>query len=228
MNIAIVDDQHEYLEYTKNILYSLESSLNITCFDNPFDFLESVNEFQAVFLDIAMTDMDGITISKLISKNDIVIIFMTSHKELMINAFGKNVIGFILKENLKEGIYKYYKEITSENLSQKIIIQSANGKLEFDVDDIVYIHYCLRNIEYHFVNLSTYEQKNINLKDIVPYLTNSFIMINRSTYVNTKYITKFQNGYVYFGKKKLEVSRRRKKEIEIKLIERKLGNCIKL
>lgn len=71
MNIAIVDDDINFLNIVKSKLLNLDYNLSISCIDNPYDFLENINLYNYVLLDIDLPGIDGITISKQLRKNDI-------------------------------------------------------------------------------------------------------------------------------------------------------------
>ena len=58
-------------------------------------------------------------------------------------------------------------------------------------------------------------------------LNDDFILINRNIIINLAYASNYRNGNVYLMKKKLPVSRRRAKELQIKIIERKLAHVKK-
>lgn len=223
MNIAIVDDDINFLNIVKSKLLDLDYNLSISCIDNPYNFLENVNLYNYVLLDIELPGIDGITISKQLRKNDISIFFITSHKELMIKAFGKNVEGFILKDNLDEGISDFLQFLTYYNKEYiKIYVNSNEIKIHFN--DILYICYSLRDIDYHLINNQKIVQKNTNLKDVISNLNEDFVLINRNTLINLNYIDRLKNGYVYIRNKKFEVSRRKLKNLKIKIFERRFYN----
>lgn len=224
LNIAIVDDDIYFLNIIKNKLLSLNSHLSISCFKNPYDFLEKTNEFHYVLLDIELPEIDGITLSKQLRKNNISIFFITSHKEFMIKAFGKNVEGFILKENINQGIYDFLQLIKKHMEEECIKIHINDKKINICFLDILYIYYSLRDIEYHLINNQKIIQKNINLKDVAAQLNDDFVFINRNTLVNINYVNQMKNGCIYIRNKKFEISRRKLKNVKIKLFERRLNH----
>lgn len=108
MKIAIIDDDVYFLNLIKNKLLKLNYNLALECYQDPYEFIEHINDFNYVLLDIEMPEIDGISLAKQLRNNIISIFFITSHEELMIKAFGKNVEGFILKDDLDDGINKFY------------------------------------------------------------------------------------------------------------------------
>ena len=59
-------------------------------------------DFDILILDIEMEDVDGIVVKNYFQKRkkDTIIIFVTSHNEMMSQAFGVNVMGFVAKSYL--------------------------------------------------------------------------------------------------------------------------------
>ena len=59
-------------------------------------------DFDILILDIEMEDVDGIAVKNYFQKRkkDTIIIFVTSHNEMMSQAFGVNVMGFVTKSYL--------------------------------------------------------------------------------------------------------------------------------
>lgn len=88
----------------------------------------------------------------------------------------------------------------------------------------MYVIYTLRDIEYYLNNNEIIIQKNTTLKDVTDLLNDDFILINRTTLVNIKYANKFKNGNLYIRNKNFTVSRRKIKDVKIKLFERRFDD----
>lgn len=223
MNIAIVDDDKYFLDLIKDKLLKYNHRLSIQCYQHPKDFIVNVDEVDYVLLDIELSGIDGISIAKQLRNNNISIFFITSHQELMIKAFGKNVEGFILKDDLDTGLIAFLKFVYDhENEFLKIIVDGCEVCIYFR--DILYISYLLRDIEFYLTNNKKVVWKNQNLKDIIELLNDDFCLINRHTIVNIEYVEYLKNGNIYIRNKKLAVSRRKIKNIKIRLFERRLNN----
>ena len=224
INIAIVDDDINFIKILEKKLYILDNKLKIICYTNPFDFIEDVNNIDYVLLDIGLPQLDGITLSKQLRNYNISIFFITEHKELMIKSFGKNVEGFILKENLDEGLSNFIQFVNKNKNSDFFTVLIQHQELRIFFSKILFIQYNLRDVEFIFTNKKRFVQKNVNLKDIIKQLNNDFILINRNTVVNINYIEYLKNNYIYIRGYKFKVSRRKIKNIKIKLLERELNN----
>ena len=166
MKWAIVDDQIEYLSIIKTIIQELKPYIEIDIYESGQAFLKYSDLYQLVFLDIDMPDLDGLKVARMLRSYDLNIVFITSYSDKMIDAFGKNVIGFVLKNDLKSGlkriINEYYQEINEPYLT------IINNQIEAIIylDEIVYLTYNLRDITFHLLNQANQTIKEKNLKDI--------------------------------------------------------------
>ena len=100
MRIAVCDDQVIYREeLIKQCKTILNENTYYGCFDSGECLLHAEEEFDLLFLDIEMTGMDGIQVKDILEQkqSSMKIIFLTSHEERMIEAFGNHVIGFLKK-----------------------------------------------------------------------------------------------------------------------------------
>lgn len=227
MKIAIVDDNKDWLLIIKNILININKQLNISCFEDGFVFLKKAMEYELVFLDIDMPNIDGLMLSKLLCEHDINIIFVTAYEDKMIQAFGKNVIGFVVKDNLNNGLSKLLSDLSIQATKPYLMLQYKETEIKIYFEEIVYISYYLHDINFHLLNQEDILIKDKNLKDFEMLLNDDFMLINRSTIINLAYARNYRNGNVYLMEKKLPVSRRRAKELQIKIIERKLAHVKK-
>lgn len=227
MKIAIVDDNKDFLLIIKNILININNQLNISCFEDGFAFLKKAMEYELVFLDIDMPNIDGLTLSKLLCEHNINIIFVTAHEEKMIQAFGKNVIGFVVKDNLNNGLTKLLSDPSIQANKPYLMLLNKQTEIKIYFEEIVYISYYLHDINFHLLNQEDILIKDRNLKDFEMLLNDDFMLINRSTIINLAYASNYRNGNIYLMEKKLPVSRRRAKDLQIKIIERKLAHVKK-
>lgn len=224
VNIAIVDDDIVFLDMIKKKLLDMDKNLNIICYTKPYDFVENIDNIDYVLLDIDLPQIDGITLSKQLRNNDISIFFITSYKELMMKAFGKNVEGFIVKDDIDNGIEHFLKFIVWKKEKKSLIVNLHNNKIKLYLDDILFINYSLRDIEYYLINNKKIIQKNKNLKDVISLLDENFFLINRSMIINLKYVHDFKNGFVFVRNYHFKVSRRKIKSLVVKLFEKEICN----
>lgn len=195
LKIAICDDD----QYMRNRIYELikdyfldkHMKVYYSYYNDGEDLLKNPEIYDIVILDIEMERIDGLKVKEKLFWERIPskIIFLTDHDELKDEAFGKNVYGFVSKNNIKS-IYKFLNIIVREYKSHCIV--SIAGE-EFDVYNITCIQggrsYChiYMNNQKETVVRKTLSEMEILLEK------NTFIRVHRSYIVNVVHIHKCQN-----------------------------------
>lgn len=212
MNIAIVDDQKEFLDIIRETVSCLE--YDFYSFTSVYDMEKTGILFDLVLLDIDMPDCDGIDYAK--KHKNLNIIFITSRDDKVKDAFGNNVYGFISKSDSKERYIKVIDEVLPQ-VNQKIItIKSGKDDFYFVERYIVYLMYIgYKRISLVYNNKS-YTIKGYSLKEIKEALSEEFIYIDKSTIVNRQMIVHFAQDELYLRsiEQSFPVSRRMRKMIQ--------------
>ena len=223
IDIAMVDDDIQFLDYITDKILKLNKEIKVFSYNNPHDFMNDIDRYKYVLLDIEMPEINGINLSKQLRDNEISIFFITIHKEMMISAFGKNVEGFILKDNIEDGLFNLINFIDRQEEKKYLNLVIDHNEIKIDFCNILSINYSLRDIEYCLLNNKRIIQKNKNLKDAQQFLNKDFIQINRTCIININHVDCMKNGYLYIKNFKYKISRRRIKDVKIKFIERELN-----
>ncbi|MGN1136241.1 MAG: LytR/AlgR family response regulator transcription factor [Oscillospiraceae bacterium] len=147
MRVAICDDEKPMQAILENLLNEYSRMRNIDVFVDKFDngrnLLKAINEreYEIVFMDYQMDDIDGMETSRLIrNKNkECVIIFVSAYPEVAVDSFEVNTFRFIVKPINKEKLFKaiddYLKSIDYDNL---LILKTHEGTWKIKVSDIIY------------------------------------------------------------------------------------------
>ena len=112
-NIAICDEERMSLEYIaekvkkKFLKYYIQTECEI--FENPMYLLEKIEKssyFQMYFLNVSMTEMDGIVVGNEIKKRDpeAKIIFLSAREADIFRTFEVGPFGFIRKSNFLDDL----------------------------------------------------------------------------------------------------------------------------
>ena len=126
MKIAVCDDNLETRKYIFQLIKKQANDCEVFLFASSEEMLKSQYDFEISFLDIKMGEISGIDLAKQIredqennNKNKSLIIFITSYREFMEEAFDVNAFHFISKpinENkFMEVFSKALKEINNVN-----------------------------------------------------------------------------------------------------------------
>lgn len=164
MRIAICDDEEIYRFNLRNELEKIIKSLDVVIdsFESGIELLKRFEkqEYDLIFLDIEMSQMDGITLSKRIREmsEKAEIVFLTSHIEFALEGYEVNalryltkpvkveklqeVISFLMKrEQNKKSIWVRNKEYEEKvQISEIIYFEAQNQNVEIHTKDRIYVH----------------------------------------------------------------------------------------
>lgn len=205
MLIAICDDDKEIAE--KIFLLCREcvgDTSEIVIFRDGNKLLEYSEDIDLIILDIEMPKSNGIEIKNKIQNinEKALIIFVTNHREFVMDAFGINVLGFIIKNELKIQLPMMLKT-ASELLDKFVLIDEL-----FDSREILYIKSEHNYGKLVLTNEKTYMVRSSmrQLEDkLIPY---DFLRIHREYIVNMRWIESFYEDKIKISGKKLPVSTR--------------------
>lgn len=198
ISIAIVDDNKQACETIHKNVTELFQPKNLEyrtfCFNNAEHLLRNLNTtFNIILLDIDMPGLSGLETAKLLRKNNVnsIIIFITSQIKYMENAFGLNVFGFIIKDEIEKKLPEILNRCIEElNTNVCFDFKTNSGFIVVQRDDIIYATMEQRKValftikDYYSLNLSKLNE----FYDVIKKFDN-FIYINRSTIVNLAYVT---------------------------------------
>ncbi|MDE5700050.1 MAG: LytTR family DNA-binding domain-containing protein, partial [Lachnospiraceae bacterium] len=151
VRIAICDDEVIYRESLKTECrmffteYSHESLwpgvAEISEFSTGRELIASDHDYDILFLDIEMPGQDGISVKEYFAEyhEKTRVIFMTCHDERVMEAFGKNVVSFLVKPLNSKAFRKVLKK-TLDDICGRVLELEENGEpLIIPVRQIKYI-----------------------------------------------------------------------------------------
>lgn len=217
MKIVIVEDEDIYFNQISAFIKELQKedvfnneNFEITRFKCGEDFLSSYipNNYDLLFADIGLPDMDGISMCTKLRDIDqkIVISFITSLSQYAIQGYTVNAVDYILKpiqyDSFKIKFLRIFK-IASKNAQEhkKYAFCDVKGKTHLvSKNEIAYITvsghkltcYTTKGIFNEFKPLSLYEKELCtNSPD------NIFMKCNSCYLVNLNYVTRYAKDFVY-------------------------------
>lgn len=197
MQIAICDDDIHFAGELKGAIETLydvsNGSLMVSVWHDGAAFLADQPECDALFLAIDMAGMDGFTVArKLRRREEIFLIFVTGHDELVYDAIKFQPFRFLRKsrlmEELPEAVEELGKAVLRRSVGSKVPFRTGTGIVCRDVDDIMYIE-----IYGHWMHvrarggddLKCYGSLTDLEKQLEPF---GFIRTHKSYLVNCQYI----------------------------------------
>ena len=229
LKIAILDDNEEAISELSSYLTTYkkenEIELQISTFNNGFNFLDSIKEgFQIVFLDIDMPGINGLDVARKLRTTDknIIIVFVTNMASCAINGYEVEATDFLVKPIRKEQISFCMSKCLSkivESPYKKLTIKTKEGYVSIKDNEIIYIEVNLHSLIYH-TRSGIYEAYG-SLKDLELILDESkFSRCNSCYLVNLDFVQKIDGDECVLPTEKLPISRSKKK----KFIEKFLSN----
>ena len=216
--IGICDDEIIFQEMIKEEVQRIFLKNNVSCkiktYQEGKSMLKDISLLDIVLLDVNMPYLNGIKIKEKLSNENCSIIFISSHHEMIEQAFGKNVMGFVRKDELKKLEPKLEKIINQMQSKKRIYI----NKDLTHTDEIVYLKAEGAYTDVHLYNKepSCVSKKLKDMSNELPM--NIFIRVHKSYVVNLKYVKKYETEIILKNGETIPVSRTYKKEFKDKYI----------
>ncbi len=201
--IAVCDDESLFAENLKELIsdYMTEKDLvfEIDTYTSGKKLLEQgvkVTQYEIIFLDINMEEIDGIKAAENIRKlsRDVFIVFVTAYVDYSLEGYRLDVIRYLLKGNTNfRNTVNECIDAIMEKKNYSIVKKEFNfkeGRKEIALDKLLYIESNLHKLEF-FVTGSG--QKSYIMYEKLDTLEdelaeNNFIRIHKSYLVNAKHI----------------------------------------
>ena len=223
IKIAICDDDISFGNTIKNYINNISNILNISICIKVFlsgiellEHIENNENFDVIFIDICMPDMNGANVGiKIKSKQDTIIVYMSVSNQYFIDIFEVKPFGFFRKPieytEFERIFFVIYNHIF--NLNTYFEFKSGRDNTRIKYKDIIYFKSLGRQISLCSVNgeFKFYDR----LKNIYNMVSKyKFLYIHKSYVINYNHILRITYNYVEMSNGEvLNISERRKKDI---------------
>lgn len=202
ISIALCDDEKKYLDYyskiLKNMIKDHQIQFELVTFNNGDSLLFYLENdplrFQIFILDVMMPSISGIDLAKKIKKinPNARIIFLTSTKDFVFDAFDVLPVNYILKSSddkkLKNVVIDLITKIDEHIISDNFVYHTKKQVISIPFSKIVYFEVYHRIITIHVLNQPNFEFYS-SLKSLEKLIDpNRFVRIYRSYILNMQYI----------------------------------------
>lgn len=226
MKIGICDDDYFICEQLKDFIkrMMLENVIhgdpNIVYYENGEALLQRYEEdgrCDILFLDIAMRRADGITVGKLLREmdNQVILIFVSSHQERVMDTFDCMTFNFLPKPLKFEKFRQVFADAVRLYRRNHTLytIQFRNNWVRVPINKIKYVELAHRHLFFH-TEEGTYEMIS-NLRDVMedlrPY---DFLQTHQAYIVNMNCIKRFsKNEIILNDGSSIPISGHRRPEI---------------
>lgn len=194
--IAVCDD--EVMECSriagkiKEILGEMKAPCTIQQFYSGRELLQSLENFDMIFLDIIMGGLDGMRTAQMVREKayDKLLIFISASRDYVFDAYDVEAFQYLLKpiedKKLKRVLQKAVRK-TQERSQAFIIVSRDRQRKKLYLDDILYFEIRGRVIDAHTTGgiFSYYEQIGLLERELQG---KGFFRCHKSYLVNLKYV----------------------------------------
>jgi len=210
--ICICDDNTDFLLSLNNKLHEIASKnnikVNIIKYSSSnqllFDIDKHRNNIDIYFLDVLMGDFTGIDIANEIRKFNVTsqIIFLTSSKEHVFDAFDIMPLHYLIKQELNnnklEEVFMKAINLIKPNKKNLFYYKVGHTIKCIDTNKITFFEIMNRVVTINCTDGST-DQFYFTMKNLVNQINNdSFIQIHRSFLINAYYIKSIDSRNLIF------------------------------
>ncbi|MGN0523006.1 MAG: LytR/AlgR family response regulator transcription factor [Eubacterium sp.] len=229
MNIAICDDDREYIKNIANYvnLYFENKCIDFECseFENGENLLSSNQNFDILFLDIELGDSNGIEIAKEMQARDkpTVILIVTSYHQYLDDAMDINVTRYIDKPVSQNRIFSALDKALSIINESVITFTTKDHQIaRLRCSDIVYVEAKFKGV-YIYTKNGDYRIKE-PIKQLRSMLSGSCFAVPHNSYiVNLNYITDFKRDEITltdpYANIKISIATRKQAEFKRRFLD---------
>ncbi len=192
----------------------------LTC-NNAIDGLKLISsqEFDLLFLDYNMPDLNGKAILDL-KKDNSKVIMITSHADFAVESYNYDkLIDYLLKpikfERFLKAIEKFEPAETSaveSNDNEQFFVKDGNKWVNVKLNDVLYIKSDSNYVTWHTASRQVISL--MNLKDLESELPNRFIRVHRSYIINTEKIESISKDSVVINNVSISIGNSYKHLVE--------------
>ena len=217
----------------KEILKEMKMPCMIRQFSSGQELMQSSDNFDIIFLDIIMRDLDGMRTAHIFREKafDKILIFISSSREYVFEAYDVEAFQYLLKpideKKLKTVLQKAVLKV--ENHSQEfIIVSKERQKKKLFLDDIYYFEIKGRIIDIHGTDgiFTYYEQIGVLENSL---REKGFFRCHKSYLINLRYVDVYNRQEVILDNgERIVIAKRRYEEFCKEILEymRKNGGII--
>ena len=149
IRIAILDDDQVTISAVKEAIDSFFADKDLSygtySYQNPVGFLTEDKEYDLLFFDIEMPEMDGIRTAEIYHSKypDVSIVFVSNAEHRVFESLRIQPFGFIRKSNFMEDVHSaldsFIKKLANGKEETTVLLKSSSSLMKVRLKDIVYI-----------------------------------------------------------------------------------------
>ena len=215
--IGICDNEDEWrnqiLECIMEYISDCQQTIECRMYASAEEYLQAERHADILLLETGMTGMSGIELKDRLEKTGSreAILFISSHKEQMGEAFGKNVYGFLEKPIQKERLFVCLDKIIAAR-KDRGQIRIGKGRYLFS-DKIMYVKSIDKYVEIHTID--SVEVGYFSMKECERVLSEmGFRRVHKSYLIHFRYVIKIEAEIVMQDGRMIRLMRGTVKELK--------------
>lgn len=222
INIAIVEDEAVEAERLSEYLRRYEketggTKFHIVRFADGISFLTNYKaEYDIIFMDIEMPDLDGMATAHKLRIQDpgVILVFVTNMAQFAVKGYEVDAMDFMVKpvpyDNFRLKVARAIKKLEYKR-DDKLVVYGRTGASVVMIPKIRYVEVVNHMLTFYTVEgavSATGTLKNIEEK----LVGRGFSRANSCYLVNLDYVTGYEDGIAELGQDRLSVSRSHRKQ----------------
>lgn len=196
LSVAICDDEVRECCHMAGRIKKILDKMEIPCLIRQFgsgkELLQAAENFDIIFLDIIMSELDGMKTAELFRKRayDKIIIFVSSSRKYVFDAYDVEAFGYLVKpidDGKLESVIQRAVAKTESKKEDFILVSRDRQKKKWFLDDIYYFEIMGRKMEVHGRDgiFTYYEQIGALEKELAG---KGFFRCHKSYLINLKHV----------------------------------------
>ena len=204
MRIAVCDDEKFFLDYLKDAVHSYARmnrlDIVIDDYESGVALLDSIVDYDMVFLDYKMDGIDGLETARILRKRNLscTIIFMTNYPHFVRESFEVSTFRFYKKpldiEKLYSALNNYFDLLCND---YPVLLKANAHTVCVRANDIVYLEAHNKSCDVHLTDGKL--RCPITMAATAKLLPmNIFFKVSKAFFVNFNHIADFNNERIVF------------------------------
>ncbi len=221
VRVAIVEDEASAAQELETLVRSYFQEKGRDCavsrYGSALHFFDAYRaDFDLVFMDIEMPDVDGMRAAEKLREKDalVLLVFVTNMRQYAVRGYSVNALDFIIKPPVRATFFPLMdkvQRILDARMGTDIAVKTANGMYRVAARDIRYIEVRRHRLFFH-TEQGDFEAWG-NLRDIESMLPQAlFSRCNLCYLVGLAHVRGVEGEEVLVGGDRLKISRPRRKE----------------
>ncbi len=205
--VAICDDNEADLKYIGSLAVQWASSTNTQIYIDSFPSAEAFlfhyeeqKDYDILLLDIEMNKMDGVTLAKVVRKENewVQIVFVTGYSDYIAEGYEVSALHYLVKPVQKEKLFEVLSRATTKLKKNEGILnlEMPDELVRLPLYEISYLEVRQNYVTIHGKKDYTLKKP---LKEFEAKLDDRFFRVGRSYMINLEYIEKITKKDVFLS-----------------------------